>query len=40
LGIKTLRFWNSEISENLEKVVNKILNNLDGRTPSPFQEKG
>jgi len=40
LGIKTLRFWNSEIRENLEEVMNKILQNLESRTPSPFQEKG
>jgi len=39
-GIKTLRFWNNEVSENLEEVVNKILFNLENRTPSPFQEKG
>jgi very-short-patch-repair endonuclease len=40
LGIKTLRFWNSEVMENLEEVINKILYNLECRTPSPFQEKG
>lgn len=40
LGIKTLRFWNSEVRENLEDVVNKILHNVECRPPSPFQEKG
>jgi very-short-patch-repair endonuclease len=40
LGIKTLRFWDGEVEKNLEDVINKILNNLEGRTPSPFQEKG
>ncbi|MFA6325359.1 MAG: DUF559 domain-containing protein [Candidatus Paceibacterota bacterium] len=39
-GIKTLRFWNNEVSENLEEVINKILCNLEDKTPSPFQEKG
>ena len=33
LGIKTLRFWNNEVSENLEEVINKILYNLEDRTP-------
>ncbi len=40
LGIKTLRFWNNEVGENFEEVINKILYNLEDRTPSPFQEKG
>ena len=40
LGIKTLRFWNNEVSKNPEEVINKILYNLEDRTPSPFQEKG
>ena len=39
-GIKTLRFWNNEVEENLEDVINKILLSSKGRAPSPFQEKG
>lgn len=42
LGIKTLRFWNSELHKNLSLVVEKIVIELQSRigTPSPFQEKG
>ena len=38
LGIKTLRFWNSEIRENLEEVVNKILSTLNKTSPNPLLE--
>lgn len=41
LGIKTLRFWNGEISKNLNEVIDKILLEIEGRSmePSPFQER-
>ena len=38
LGIKTMRFWNEEIRENLEGVLDTVLAELEKRTgpdPSP-----
>lgn len=41
LGIKTLRFWNNEVSKNLNGVITKILFEVKNRStePSPLQER-
>ncbi len=42
LGIKTLRFWNSEINKNLDEVLGKIIMELQKSTspkPSPGKER-
>ncbi len=29
LGIKVLRFWNNEVGDNIDNVINKIISKLD-----------
>ena len=38
-GFKVLRFWNNEVNENLEGVLNSILENLQYH-PLPLRERG
>jgi very-short-patch-repair endonuclease len=35
LNIKVLRFWNNEINDSIDSVINKIIKELDSCSPSP-----
>jgi len=34
-GYQTLRFWNNDVLTNIEGVLERIKENLEGKTPSP-----
>ncbi|MCX6755628.1 MAG: endonuclease domain-containing protein [Candidatus Nomurabacteria bacterium] len=40
LGIKTLRFWNSEVNKDINEVINKIVFELHNRNETPFSFPG
>lgn len=39
-GLKLIRFWNDEVLRDLENVINKIEEEIDGNHPNPFLERG
>jgi len=39
-GYKTIRFWNNDVVENLEGVLQTIYNNLPPSQPSPLKGEG